>query len=248
MITQHDLLAIERAAVGGWPALETEAIDGWLARFASGGSVRANTVAALDFHGPDPGAAIDRVIAFYRQRRAIPRFTITGVGAPPGLDAELDRRGWRRHGDHVTMAKDIEAPGPAPSLAIVESAEPTSSWTGVYLQGQSEARRPIAMQIVASIPKPRAFFTVLRDGVAIASGLSVPDGTLASVQCMATTPDARRTGAASAVLRAIERHALAQGARRLYLQTDRGNLAAIALYQRTGFAIVGHYHTRDLVP
>jgi hypothetical protein len=48
---------MEAAAVRSWPALETVDIDGWLWRYASGGSLRANSVSALSFRGADLGVA-----------------------------------------------------------------------------------------------------------------------------------------------------------------------------------------------
>ena len=256
-----DLLAIERAAVGSWPAFETEAIDGWLARWASGGSVRANSVAALDWRGGDLAAAIARVVAFYRQRGAVPRFTVSEASTPDDLDQALARDGWRRGGEHVTMAKDIAdarrasaagqqvAPGPAADasrVAVQALAAPTEAWLAVYLQGLTPDRRPVAPRLVAGVPGPRRFFAAVRGGALIGSGMSVVDGSLASVQCMATLPEARRTGAATAVLAAIEAWAAAEGARRLYLQTDAENAAALGAYRRCGFIVAGHYHTRDL--
>ena len=245
-LSRDEHLAVERAIVRGWPALETAEIDGWLARFASGGSVRANTTSALDFAGADLDAALARVIAFYRVRGAAPRFVITGVETPANLDAELDQRGWQRHGEHVTMTKAI-TPATAPSPVIEIMSAPTDAWSDVYLQGLSEDRRAIAMTMVTRVPAPRAFFAARLEGRIIASGLSVADGAFASVQCMATLPAARRSGAATAVLAAIEAYARDQGARRLYLQTERDNAAAIALYERIGFRIAARYHTRVLM-
>lgn len=245
------LRAIKRAAVRGWPALETAEIDGWLARASSGGSVRANSVSALDYTGGDLDRSIAQVVAFYRDRGAGPRFTITGVSEPSGLDEALAARGWTRQGDHLTMAKDIVAKAGPPTaierIAIVRHSAPAADWYAVYLEGLSENRRLIAPRLVERVPEPRCFFSGVRDGRVIASGLSVLDHGVASVQCMATLPEARRTGAASAVLAAIEDYARDGGARRLYLQADAENAAAIALYGRAGFTVAGHYHTRELV-
>ncbi len=110
MSGMQDLLRrIEIAAVRGWPAFETHDVDGWLVRLSSGGSTRANTVAALHYAGHDLEDSIDRVVAHYRAKGATPRFTISDESAPASLDAALARRGWTRSGDHVTMAKKVRA-------------------------------------------------------------------------------------------------------------------------------------------
>lgn len=253
MAADVSLAAIERAAVRGWPALETAVIDGWLARASSGGSVRANTVSALDYCGGDLDRSIAAVRAFYRQRGLPARFTITEVDNPGGLDAALADRNFVRSDDHLTFAKDIAV---RTSLAAAATARqdlrvdhhdaPTAEWFDVYLQGLSGDRRAVAPRLVQGVPGPRAFFSCFRDGQVIASGLSVADGSLASVQCMATLAAARRSGAASLVLAALETWAGQQGARRLYLQTDLANVAATSLYARQGFQIIGRYHTREL--
>jgi GNAT superfamily N-acetyltransferase len=244
----QDLLReIERAAVRGWPAVEASPIDGWLARASSGGSVRANSVSALDYTGVDLDRSLERVAAFYRERGAVPRFTMTDVSAPAGLDAELAARGWERHGEHVTMASAVGAIEAVPGMTVVAHLAPSPEWYRVYLEGLTENRRHVAPRIVGRVPEPRMFFSGIRDGKVIASGLSVLDGAVASVQCMATLASARRTGAARAVLAAIEAYARQGGARHLYLQADAENVAAITLYASVGFAVAGHYHTREQV-
>ena len=47
------------------------------------------------------------------------------------------------------------------------------------------------------------------------------------------------------VLAAIETVASVNGAAYLYLQTGADNASARALYERFGFAVIGHYHTRS---
>ncbi len=244
------LAAIEGAAVRSWPALEAVEIDGWLVRLSSGGSVRANTVSALAYRGRDVDQSIAEVAAFYRGRGAVARFTVTDVSVPGDLDHRLAQAGWERGGDHLTMAKWVEPVAdrvlPAPGLSVVRLDTRSDEWMSVYLSGLSESRRAVAPQLIGGVPRPRSFFACLRSGTVIASGLSVVDGTLASVQCMATTISARRTGAARAILKAIERGAAESGVRRIYLQTEVDNFGAVALYRGAGFAVVGHYHVRTL--
>jgi N-acetylglutamate synthase len=244
MVSDTDLSAIERAAARGWPARDTQVIDGWMARASTGASVRGNSVAALAWTGQDVAAAIARVVAFYRAHGQKPMFTISDASLPADLDAILDRAGWQRGEDHVTMAKVVGAVD-APAT-VVGLDEPDAGWFDVYLGGLSAARRVTAPELVARVPRPRKFFSAVRQGRTIGSGLSVIDGAVASVQCMATHVEARRTGAARAVLAGIEAHAARHGVRRLYLQTEGSNTPAITLYRAVGYEVVGHYHTRTL--
>lgn len=245
--TAVDLEAIERSAVYGWPALATVRIDGWLVRNSGGGSVRANSVSALDYTGGDLAASIAKVAASYRARGAVPRFTMTDVSQPQGLDGALEAQGWRRHGAHVTFAKAVAQAPVGPIAGVVRHADPTPGWYRVYLEGLASDRRAVARPLVDGVPAPRTFVSCVRDGEVIGCALSVLDGQLASVQCMATWPTARRTGVAQALLAAIEANARENGVRRLYLQTDLANTAAMRLYERSGFIIAGHYHTRELI-
>jgi GNAT superfamily N-acetyltransferase len=249
---ETDLSAIEHAAVRSWPALNTITIDGWIARHSSGGSTRGNSAAALAWSGTNLATSLSQVETFYRQHDAPPRFTITDAAAPASLDAALHDRGWERGADHVTQAKDIIAPSAshdAPSrhpMTIDLADAPSDAWLSIYLSGLSDDRRPVAQRLVSGIPPPLRFITAIRDGEAIASGLTVLDGPLASVQCMATSLAARRAGAATAVLAAIEAEARVHGVRRLYLQADGANAAGLMLYRRSGFFEIGRYHTRTL--
>lgn len=245
--TPAELMAIEAAAVRGWPALETREVGGWLARASSGGSVRANSVSALAWHGEDLETAFAEVERFYAARGASPRFTITEASRPVDLDDRLAARGYRRAGEHVTMAKRVvvkAVPPPPAGIVIEMSDRPSAGWYDAYLAGVTPDRRQVAPRLVDGVPKPRVFVSAIRDGAVIASGLSVHDGALASVQCMATRPEARRTGAARAVLSAIEESARTAGKTLLYLQADAENHAAIRLYESVGFSLAGRYHTR----
>jgi GNAT superfamily N-acetyltransferase len=245
-ITRADLLAIEEAAVRGWPAPQSAVIDGWVWRYASGGSTRANSVATLAFSGKNLDAAIDEVERRYRELGAPVQFTVCDVSAPADLDAALAARGYARGAEHVTMAKRVEAPPRSSAAAVEIGAEPAAQWMEVYLSGLTPDRRPVAGRLLAGLPQGRMYFGAYRDGRLVTSGLSIADGEVASVQCMATLPQAQRQGGAREVLGAIERWAARQGCRLLYLQTGGDNAAARSLYAKCGFFVAGRYHVRSL--
>jgi N-acetylglutamate synthase len=242
-VSRDILLAIEQAAVRSWPALEAADIDGWGWRYASGGSLRANSVAALAFTGARVEAAIAEAERRYRAKGAPCRFTIAEVSVPGDLDSRLAGLGYARSEDHVTMAKAVPADARLPG-EVELSPEPTAEWLNVYLSGLAADRKAIAPAILAGLPAPRTFFACRRAGSVLGAGLTIPDGELASVQCMATLPAARRQGCARAVLRAIEAQAAACRCRYLYLQTESANVGAVALYQSFGFHVAGRYHIR----
>jgi ribosomal protein S18 acetylase RimI-like enzyme len=243
-VSRSQLAEIEAAAVRSWPAPETADIGGWLWRYASGGSLRANSVATLSFRGADFEAAARAVERRYQAKGAPCRFTVTEVSEPGDLDARLAAMGYACGEDHVTMAKVVANSAPSAAADVVLSADPTPEWLAVYLSGLSPDRREAAPAILAGLPAARVYVWCRRAGAVVGSGLSVADGGLASVQCMATLASARRQGCARAVLSAIETWAAAQGCTHLYLQAESANTPAIALYERAGFRIAGRYHLR----
>ncbi len=240
-----ELLEIEWAAVRSWPALETADIDGWLWRYASGGSLRANSVAALAFTGGNPDAAIAAVERLYEAKGAPCRFTVSEASAPADLDALLARRGYERGDDHLTLAKDIAGSTTLLPADVALTQDATPDWLDIYLAGLSGNRRAVAPQLLAGLPTQRTYFGCRRDGRLVSSGLSIVDGPLASVQCMATLTAARRQGSARAVLQAIEANAMRAGCTTLYLQAEAANTGAISLYQAFGFRVAGRYHMRS---
>jgi ribosomal protein S18 acetylase RimI-like enzyme len=238
------LTAIEHAAVRSWPALETADIDGWLWRYASGGSQRANSVSTLAFTGTDVETAITEAERRYRANGSPCWFTVSEVSAPHDLDERLAALGYAKGEEHLTMAKEVSARTAIP--ADVELADnPTPEWLSVYLTGLNPNRKAIAPTILAGLPAPRTLIACSRGGAVVGTGLSVADGELASVQCMATLASARRNGCARSVLAAIEAWAAGQACRRLYLQAEAANIAAIALYESFGFRVAGRYHLRS---
>jgi ribosomal protein S18 acetylase RimI-like enzyme len=243
------LAEIEAAAVRSWPAPETADIDGWLWRYASGGSLRANSVATLAFHGGNVDAPIRAAEQRYGARGAPCRFTICDASEPAALDDRLAALGYERGAEHVTMAKAIDIARSAGSAGVASmdvelSADPTPEWLAIYLAGLAPDRREAAPMLLAGLPARRAYFSCRRGGSVVGSGLSVADGPLASVQCMATLAAARRQGCARAILSAIEAWAAAQGGTHLYLQAEAANTAAIPLYEGVGFRVAGRYWVR----
>ncbi|MGN6570889.1 MAG: GNAT family N-acetyltransferase [Pseudolabrys sp.] len=226
------LRAIERLHVRAWPALETAEIDGWLWRRSGGGSNRANSVSTVRFTGGDADTALDAIEARYRANKAPARVCVYDLSEPADLTERLERRGYRNDETTVTMMKPVARRAAPRDVAV--SDQPDEAWRAVYLGAITENRRVINAEILKSIPRPRAFFACMRDGV-ISTGLGVADEGFAAVECMATRADARRQGGAQAILAAIEGWASGHGVHTLALQAVAANTPAIALYRGFGF-------------
>src|SRR5262249_40409287 len=110
-ISRAELLAIERAAVTAWPALETADIDGWLWRYSGGGSPRATSVSPLSVGGPAVGGARAPAGARCRPRGPPPMCQICRVNVPAALDRRLQQRGYRLQGPCTCLAKRIDPAG-----------------------------------------------------------------------------------------------------------------------------------------
>jgi N-acetylglutamate synthase len=248
-LSHDELLAIERAAVAAWPALETADINGWLWRYSGGGSQRANSVSPLLFEGTDVDAAITAVEARYRARGSAAMFQISDVNMPADLDQRLERRGYRLQEPCTCLAKRI---GPAAGACIDANVEltqaPSEAWLSVYLAGITASRRSLAPKILTRVPRPRAFLLFRDQGEPLATALCVVAEGVAIAECVSTRADRRRTGAGSRVMGALEAWGPRHGASIAALQAVAANAAAQGLYAKLAYTRVGSYHYRVLDP
>jgi ribosomal protein S18 acetylase RimI-like enzyme len=243
MTDSPGLADIERAMVRAWPAKETAPIGGWLWRYSSGGSGRANSVACLDGPGLDVDAAIDEAEAQYRAVGAPARFQVTDVAMPGDLGRRLAVRGYRPYDACTTLALSLREPLAMSDDVVVEHGM-SPAWFDVYASTVTPDRARNNPPILARIPQPCGFVTLRREGRAAATVLVVVDQSIAIIECVATAADARRQGAArTAVLGALA-YGQSLGATVGALSAVATNLPAQALYRSLGFRQVGGYHLR----
>jgi N-acetylglutamate synthase len=244
------LLAIERAGVLAWPAVETAMIDGWLWRFANGGSQRANSVSTLDYKGAGGAGDIDKAIADveqrYRARGARPLFQICDVSVPSDLDQRLQIRGYIAKDRCTTLIRAA----PTGENDIGDGFEifdrATDEWTACYTSVITPDRRRTAPDILARVPRGAAFCGVRRAGRIVATALGVTQGGVTIAECVASLAEARGQGAASAVMSGLAAWGAGQGAHTIALQAIEHNAPAQALYRSLGYTLAGHYDIRGL--
>jgi GNAT superfamily N-acetyltransferase len=96
---------------------------------------------------------------------------------------------------------------------------------------------------VAALERPDTVLLVARsEGVALGTAALVDNGDgTAELKRMFVSPAARGLGIASALLLAVEARAVALGASTLRLETGHPQVAAIALYEKHGFAHIPQF-------
>ncbi|MFI7384320.1 GNAT family N-acetyltransferase [Streptomyces sp. NPDC049813] len=233
---------LARVAARGWQPTESERLGEWELRAAAGFTRRANSVLPTGDPGLPLDAALERVRDWYGAR-GLPGYVQAATGAAGTqelLCAELEARGWRREVSAELRTAALAPLGDAPDDPRVElSRTPGAAWLGRY---QRKGVSEVALRVLCAGPSVW-FATVHGDGdVPAAIGRCVVDGRWAGFAAVEVDPARRRQGLASAVMTALARRALDEGASAAWLQVEEGNAGSHALYERLGFATHHAYH------
>lgn len=232
--------AIEHRAFRAWPAGTVREESGWLLRHTPGVSRRRSNSAV-----PLSGASIEHLETFYRARD---RPVMVQLGpAHAALDARLAARGYRIDAPTSVLTActaDVVAATGAGSASLSERAD---DWLETFAELDEHTDSAlVGEKVISRIAAPAAFVRVTREGRAAGMGLFAADAGWAGVFAMATHPEHRGQGIATAVLGTGARWAQEQGATRLYLQVEDDNAPARALYTGAGFVRSHGYHYRLL--
>jgi len=240
---------LELQVVEAWPAAESEELDGWLLRASGGPTHRGNSVATLAAGSRFSVAErIARAEDWYRQRDQVAMLQLGPCAEPAGLDALLEQRGYRRHGESVTALAPARrvAEATRSELQTRVDARPSPEWLGI-VEGSSRhaSSKEIFRGFLARLGARCRFVTswVAPDQPA-AVGLGISSPGRLGVYAMHTVPELRQRGAARAALHALASCALAESYAELYLLVDAQNAPARALYAQSGFVDAYRYHYR----
>ncbi|MFE3046761.1 GNAT family N-acetyltransferase [Streptomyces albidoflavus] len=235
---------LARVAARGWPPVESERLGEWELRAAAGFTRRANSVLPLGDPGTDLPEALAAVVRWYADR-GLPAYVQTatgGEGTQERLAARLEELGWARE---VSAELRTGALAPladrAPGARVRLVREPDAAWLSRY-QRVGEVRPEVTAVLTGG---PSVWFAVVDGGPgspARAIGRCVVDGRWAGFAAVEVDPEHRRRGLASDVMAALAARALDEGASAAWLQVERENTAARAMYERSGFTVHHHYH------
>jgi N-acetylglutamate synthase len=235
-------------------ATTVQLVDGWWVRAAPEYPFRRCN-SALPYGGDSTGleARIGMVERFYRDRELPVRFQMSPAAMPIGLDEVLETRGYEIEEPTLVLTADtprvMERTLRSDAGDVTVGEEIDEYWVAEYASafGDDETARD----------RLRGYAHLLRhlgptvgtaampiDETPAAVGLGVLERGWAGVYAMGTRPEARRRGAATAVLQALAEWAHGRGATRLYLQVEATNDGARQLYTRAGFETAYRYHYR----
>ncbi|MFD7322485.1 GNAT family N-acetyltransferase [Streptomyces sp. NPDC059875] len=235
---------LARVTARAWQPVESEPLGEWTLRAAAGFTRRANSVLPLG----DPGLPLDEALARVRDwyaKRDLPAYVQTATGAEGTqelLCAELERRGWQ-----AEVSAEVRVGGLAPIgdldadvSSVRLSRDLDASWLRRY--NRFGVPGPHVSSVLSSGPSVW-FASVPGTGdIPAAIGRCVVDGRWAGFMAVEVDPASRRQGLATAVMTALARQALDEGASAAWLQVEADNDGARALYEGMGFAVHHHYH------
>jgi N-acetylglutamate synthase len=240
---------LEETVVDAWPVPVSEELDGWLLRQSGGPSKRGNSVAPLaSGRELELDERIARAERWYEAHGQRAIFQVGPCAAPADLDSVLAARGYTVAGAAQLARVDPEEllARPLPALEVRVEAQPKPHFRAVVQAASRFAATERTFFGVLANLGSRCRYATAFDGagepVACCVGIASEDRL--GVYAMVTRPEARRTGAARALLRALAKRALTDAARELYLLVDVDNAPARALYASMGFRDVYPYHYR----
>ena len=206
---------LEQIANETWVAKEQEVIGNWIFRADVGVTRRANSALIL---GPDNN--IDACITWYRDRGLQPTVSLIPE-LNIELDAELERRNFKKLLDLVVMVKDPVQRKVDFEFEVFDA--PSAEWLAVH---GDEKIEPLLIRTLSKYVEFRI------DGRLFAIGRIAFSRDWAIISRIWVAPEMRSKGYGRKVLHALE--SLAPGAK-LALQVQRENENAFQLYLSDGY-------------
>lgn len=238
--------ACEERIVNAWPSVTTLFAEGCVIRFAAGYSGRANAVSALRAGTRPSDELLDWAEALYMAEGLPPCVRVTPLMAE-GLHDRLIARGYRVRDRSIGMIAALAPFARLPGEAgLVHRPAADAAWVrgiSALQSGEKKDADDGLMAIVSRIRLPASFATLCHEGVAVGFGMTVIERGMAELGAIILAPEARGKGLGRALVAGLMRYAFENGAARAYLQVERGNAPAIALYESLGFVPVYTYAT-----
>ena len=235
--------------MNAWPALQVMFIDGWIIRFSSGYTRRANSVSPL-YQGRNLRVEekIHECERLYFQGSLDTVFKMTNASEPKELDQILSDGGYQSQAETLVQLMDLDR--------LEQSIEPrgialdsilSDEWLTAFceMNNVSKINQEVAKEMLGNTIPQKCFASVTdENGKIIACGLAVVQRNYVGLFDIITHKEHRRQGVAKKLTCALLNWGKEQGAKKAYLQAATNNEPALDLYQSIGFVELYRYWYR----
>ncbi|MFO1324975.1 MAG: GNAT family N-acetyltransferase [Burkholderiales bacterium] len=245
MTNPVDLRRVEEAGLNALQTQRQMFYDGWLLRVSPGKARRGRSVNAhfaSTLPLPEKIRYCERV---YGERHLPVLFRMTPFVQPPALADALAAHGYVAFDTTLVQVVRLDRAPEVVDADGVDVATPTpaafADAVAVLQDATPEQRDAYYERLIGNTLHGRAMAAYV-DGRAVGVGTVMLEDGLAGVFSMATAPDVRRRGIASALVARLLTWAWEHGAAHAYLQVQADNHPALAVYGKFGFATAYTYH------
>lgn len=239
---RSQLERIEEVALNAWPAPRQIIYDGWLLRFASGYTKRANSITPLYPSSIPFDEKITHCERMYNLAGIPPLFRLPEPFAPDGLIPALEKTGYKAFDPTLVLGREVHVLDGGSNDVEVRQME-KDAWLCLRadLTGKSLAKWKKHGEILTTIVPRKALFGLFANGKPLACGMGVVEGSLLGFFSLLTTPTERQKGYGRKMMQVLTNWGVKEGANYGYLQVEDDNEPAKAMYARLGFSLVYKY-------
>ena len=237
---------LEELALNASGAFQSLVYDGWLLGYRRGPTKRLRCVNPFYPSSLPLPQKIEHCVQFYASVGLPAIFRLSAFSQPPGLDALLERSGWRSF-EPTQVLRTALGGFALPQLpAGIVAILPLPEWEVMAAPVLDLGAEIVAQNLerARSYPLPQAGAVAQLDGEVVACGLVKLEADHAGLFAVTTAERFRGRGLGRAIVSALLTEAKRLGARTAYLQVTAGNAAAMALYRRFGFVAAYDYWYR----
>lgn len=239
----EEIVLFEELNFNAWPALRTVHYDGWLLRSSGGDSRRVNSVNPIAAGSIGLEEKIPTAEAIYSRwgRRTI--FRLTPL-ADAGLDEALVAMGYTLDAPTFVQIAEAQAYPSSPLVRMFDRADETWIGAALTIRGVSGENATVFAAQHRAIGIETGWALVEENGAVLAVGAVAVSRGWAGLHGIYVSKDVRRRGLARRLSEVLIGFAHAKGARRVWLQVELNNTAALSLYGGLGFGTAYAYHHR----
>ncbi|MDD9894324.1 MAG: GNAT family N-acetyltransferase [Gammaproteobacteria bacterium] len=248
-----DMQQIESATRTAWPALEEVELEGGMLRYASGAGRRSNTLVP-NVEMPSCPQKLLRAAEVYYRSKGQPAVVkvLTGANEQPcfsNLDSLLAQEQYQKESPTAVLALrlrnyfSMESPLLENNLEISAKEDWVRAWS--ELRELDPKNKSVHCQLVAKMTG-EAYCLILKDalGKACATGMAVANQGVLGIFGIATAKEYQGLGLATELLSGLLNYGIDRGSEFAYLQVEKDNSPALALYRKFGFEQLYSYWYR----